>query len=55
MNVDLLTPEEVNSLIRTDMYTNFKHYFDAYLISNYGINEEEFRQMIKENFAETFV
>jgi hypothetical protein len=55
MNIDILTNEEVNSLIKNNMYINFKHYFDSYLFAEYEISEEEFRLILKDYFAEKFV
>lgn len=46
-------------LTRDDVYievlNNFKSVFSTYLTEEYGISEEEFRQLIKDKYPEKFV
>lgn len=45
---------EYNDMM-THMDANFKMYFNSYLIANYGINEQTFRNVIKTLAPEDFI
>jgi hypothetical protein len=55
MSVHIDITAEVNSIIETRMLIDFSYYFDMYLISNYGIDEKQFRELIKNGFPEAFI